>query len=180
VGLLNTAKGGFGNGAREQLRRNRSYSPSTVSQIVRGRHTVIIPTLEELGMGFVSFSHLGKGFLTGKIDENTTFDSTDFRNTVPCFAPEARKANRALVDLLEAIAQRKRRHLLKSRSPGFLLRSRGSCPSQGRLNYIRCRRTSLRHPSSAAEIFAKFESATSEITLQGARYGEGAQRMINR
>ncbi len=108
MGLLNTAKGGFGNGAREQLRRNRSYSPSTVSQIVRGRHTVIIPTLEELGMGFVSFSQLGKGFLTGKIDENATFDSTDFRNTVPGFAPEARKANRALVDLLEAIAQRKK------------------------------------------------------------------------
>src|SRR3989454_2077949 len=68
----------------------------------------IIPTLEELGIGFVPFSPLGKGFLTGKIDENTTFDSTDFRNTVPRFAPEARKAKRALVDLLETIARRKK------------------------------------------------------------------------
>ena len=68
----------------------------------------IIPTLEELGIGFVPFSPLGKGFLTGKIDESTTFDSTDFRNTVPRFAPEARKANRTIVDLLETIAQRKK------------------------------------------------------------------------
>src|SRR2546426_1373429 len=68
----------------------------------------IIPTLEELGIGFVPFSPLGKGFLTGKIDENTTFDSTDFRNTVPRFSPESRKANRALVDLIETIAQRKK------------------------------------------------------------------------
>src|SRR3954467_1905872 len=66
-----------------------------------------MPVLEELGIGFVPFSPLGKGFLTGKIDENTTFDGSDFRNTVPRFAPEARKANRALVDALEAIARRK-------------------------------------------------------------------------
>src|SRR5205085_8598052 len=68
----------------------------------------ILPTLEELGIGFVPFSPLGKGFLTGKIDENTTFDSTDFRNVVPRFAPDARKANRLIVDLLEKIAQRKK------------------------------------------------------------------------
>src|SRR6476661_611503 len=67
----------------------------------------ILPTLEELGIGFVPFSPLGKGFLTGKIDENTTFDSTDFRNTVPRFSPENRKANQVLVDLVTAIAQRK-------------------------------------------------------------------------
>jgi aryl-alcohol dehydrogenase-like predicted oxidoreductase len=67
----------------------------------------IIPTLEELGIGFVPFSPLGKGFLTGKIDQSTTFDATDFRNTVPRFAPENRKANQALVELLGRIAQRK-------------------------------------------------------------------------
>src|SRR5262245_9234209 len=67
----------------------------------------ILPTLEELGIGFVPFSPLGRGFLTGQIDENTTFDSTDFRSSVPRFTPEARKANRALVDLLAAMAQRK-------------------------------------------------------------------------
>ena len=68
----------------------------------------MLPTLEELGIGFVPFSPLGKGFLTGKIDENTKFDSTDFRNIVPRFTPEARKANQALVDLLGSIAERKK------------------------------------------------------------------------
>ena len=68
----------------------------------------VLPTLEELGIGFVPFSPLGKGFLTGKIDENTKFDSTDFRNIVPRFTPEARKANQALVDLLGQIAERKK------------------------------------------------------------------------
>ena len=67
----------------------------------------ILPTLEELGIGFVPFSPLGKGYLTGKIDETTTFDSTDFRNTVPRFSPENRKANQALVELLGRIAERK-------------------------------------------------------------------------
>ena len=67
-----------------------------------------MPTLEELGIGFVPFSPLGKGFLTGKIDENTTFDSSDFRNTIPRFNPEARKANQALVDLIGQISQRKK------------------------------------------------------------------------
>ena len=68
----------------------------------------MLPTLEELGIGFVPYSPLGKGFLTGKIDENTTFDSSDFRNIVPRFTPEARKANQALVDLLARIAERKK------------------------------------------------------------------------
>jgi aryl-alcohol dehydrogenase-like predicted oxidoreductase len=67
----------------------------------------VLPTLEELGIGFVPFSPLGKGFLTAKLDETTTFDSSDFRNTVPCFAPEARAANRGLVDLLTRIATKK-------------------------------------------------------------------------
>src|SRR5438093_4953123 len=68
----------------------------------------VLPALEELGIGFVPFSPLGKGFLTGKIDENTKFDSTDFRNIVPRFTPEARKANQALVDLLSKVAERKK------------------------------------------------------------------------
>ncbi len=68
----------------------------------------MIPTLEELGIGLVPYSPLGKGFLTGKMDENTTFDSSDFRNIVPRFTPEARKANQALIDLLRKIAERKK------------------------------------------------------------------------
>ena len=90
----------------------------------------ILPTLEELGIGFVPFSPLGKGFLTGKIDENTTFDSTDFRNIVPRFSPEARKANQALVDLLgEIAAAQEARRRRRSRWPGCWRRSPGSCRS---------------------------------------------------
>ena len=94
------------------IRRAHAVQPVTALQSEyslwwREPEAEIIPTLEELGIGFVPFSPLGKGYLTGKMDENTTFDSTDFRNTVPRFAPEARKANRALVDLLGRIAQRK-------------------------------------------------------------------------
>ena len=96
----------------QTIRRAHAVQPVTALQSEyslwwREPEAEIIPTLEELGIGFVPFSPLGKGYLTGKIDENTTFDSTDFRNTVPRFTPEARKANRALVDLLGSIAQRK-------------------------------------------------------------------------
>jgi aryl-alcohol dehydrogenase-like predicted oxidoreductase len=94
------------------IRRAHAVQPVTALQSEyslwwREPEAQIIPTLEELGIGFVPFSPLGKGYLTGKIDENTTFDSADFRNTVPRFTAEARKANRALVDLLGGIAQRK-------------------------------------------------------------------------
>src|ERR1700730_3329354 len=94
------------------IRRAHAVQPVTALQseyslFWREPEAEIIPTLEELGVGFVPFSPLGRGFLTGKIDENTTFESTDFRNTVPRFAPAARKANRAFVDVLETIAQRK-------------------------------------------------------------------------
>ena len=97
----------------QTIRRAHAVQPVTALQSEyslwwREPEAEILPTLEELGIGFVPFSPLGKGFLTGKIDENTTFDSTDFRNTVPRFTPEARKANQALVDLLETIAERKK------------------------------------------------------------------------
>jgi aryl-alcohol dehydrogenase-like predicted oxidoreductase len=95
------------------IRRAHAVQPVTALQSEyslwwREPEAEILPALEELGIGFVPFSPLGKGFLTGKIDENTAFDSTDFRNTVPRFAPEARKANRCVVDALETIAQRKK------------------------------------------------------------------------
>ena len=97
----------------QTIRRAHAVQPVTALQSEyslwwREPETEIMPTLEELGIGFVPFSPLGKGFLTGKIDENTKFDSTDFRNVVPRFAPEARKANQAFVDLLTRIAERKR------------------------------------------------------------------------
>jgi aryl-alcohol dehydrogenase-like predicted oxidoreductase len=141
----------------------------------------IIPTLEELGIGFVPYSPLGRGFLTGKIDENTTFDSTDFRNTVPRFSPEARKANRALVDLLEAVAQRKKATPAQIALAWVLAQKPWIVPIPGTTKLHR-----LQENVAAATIelseedLREIESATSEITVQGARYSEGAQRMINR
>ena len=97
----------------QTIRRAHAVQPVTALQSEyslwsRNPEAEVLPTLEELGIGFVPFSPLGRGFLTGKIDENTTFDSSDFRNIVPRFTPEARKANQALVDLLSKIAERKK------------------------------------------------------------------------
>src|ERR1700731_1043403 len=97
----------------QTIRRAHAVQPVTALQSEyslwwRQPEEKILPALEELGIGFVPYSPLGKGFLTGKVNENTTFDSTDFRHTLPRFTPEARKANRALVDLLETIARRKK------------------------------------------------------------------------
>ena len=97
----------------QTIRRAHAVQPVTALQSEyslwwRRPEEEVLPTLEELGIGFVPYSPLGKGFLTGKINENTTFDSTDFRNTLPRFTPEALKANQALVDLLRKIAERKK------------------------------------------------------------------------
>jgi aryl-alcohol dehydrogenase-like predicted oxidoreductase len=141
----------------------------------------IIPTLEELGIGFVPFSPLGKGYLTGKIDENTTFDSTDFRNTVPRFAPEARKANRALVDLLESIAQRKNATPAQIALAWLLAQKPWIVPIPGTTKLHR-----LQENVAAASVeltegdLRDIESAASQITVQGARYSESSQRMVNR
>jgi aryl-alcohol dehydrogenase-like predicted oxidoreductase len=141
----------------------------------------IMPTLEELGIGFVPFSPLGKGFLTGKIDESTAFDGADFRNTVPRFAPEARKANRVLVDLLETIAQRKKATPAQIALAWVLARKPWIVPIPGTTKLHR-----LQENVAAASIelsegdLREVESATAQITVQGARYSEAAQRMINR
>jgi aryl-alcohol dehydrogenase-like predicted oxidoreductase len=141
----------------------------------------ILPVLEELGIGFVPFSPLGKGYLTGKIDENTNFDSSDFRNTVPRFAPEARKANRALVDLLETIAQRKNATPAQIALAWVLAQKAWMVPIPGTT-----KRHRLEENVAAASIdlsqqdLREIEDATSEISVQGARYSEGAQRLINR
>ena len=108
----------------------------------------VLPTLEELGIGFVPFSPLGKGFLTGAITENTTFDSTDFRNIVPRFTPETRRANQALVELLGEFAARKQVSPLRLPSPGHSRRSRGSCRSQVPRSSAACKRTSEPLPSN--------------------------------
>src|SRR5258708_4107045 len=170
----------------EVIRRAHAVQPLTALQSEyslwwREPEAEILPTLEELGIGFVPFSPLGKGFLTGKIDENTKFDSTDFRNTVPRFAPEARKANRALVDLLETIAQRKKATSAQIALAWVLAQKPWIVPIPGTTKLHR-----LQENVAAASIelsdreLLEIESATSEITVQGARYSEGAQRMINR
>jgi aryl-alcohol dehydrogenase-like predicted oxidoreductase len=170
----------------QTIRRAHAVQPVTALQSEyslwwREPEAEIIPTLEELGIGFVPFSPLGKGFLTGKIDENTTFDSTDFRNTVPRFAPEARKANRALVDLLETIAQRKKATSAQIALAWVLAQKPWIVPIPGTTKLHR-----LQENVAAASIqlsegdLREIESATSGITVHGARYSEGAQRMINR
>jgi pyridoxine 4-dehydrogenase len=108
----------------------------------------VIPTLEELGIGFVPYSPLGKGFLTGKMDENTALDATDFRNTLPRFEKENRKANLAFVELIGRIAARKTRHRRRSRSRGCWPRSRGSHRSRARRSCTGWRRTSVRPHSN--------------------------------
>jgi len=141
----------------------------------------ILPALEELGIGFVPFSPLGKGFLTGKIDESTTFDSTDFRNIVPRFTPEARKANQALVELLRAIGEKKNATPAQIALAWLLAQKPWIAPIPGTTKLHR-----LEENIAAAGIEltpddrGEIESAASKITVQGARYPEHLARMVGR
>jgi aryl-alcohol dehydrogenase-like predicted oxidoreductase len=168
------------------IRRAHAVQPVTALQSEyslwwREPEAEILPALEELGIGFVPFSPLGKGYLTGKIDENTTFDSSDFRNTVPRFNPEARKANRAVVDLLEAIAQRKNATAAQIALAWVLAQKPWMVPIPGTTKLHRLRENiAAASIQLSAEDLREIESAASAITVQGARYSEAAQRMINR
>jgi aryl-alcohol dehydrogenase-like predicted oxidoreductase len=134
-----------------------------------------------VGIGFVPFSPLGKGFLTGKIDETTTFDSTDFRNSVPRFAPDARKANRALVDLLETIAERKNATPAQIALAWVLSQKPWIVPIPGTTKLHRLQENVEGASIELSEAdLREIESATSGIAVHGARYSEAAQRMINR
>lgn len=141
----------------------------------------IIPTLEELVIGLVPFSPLGKGFLTGKIDENTTFDKNDFRNTVPRFSEENRKANQALIDLLEKIAKEKSATNAQIALAWLLAQKSWIVPIPGTTKLHR-----LEENVGAVEIklsandLKEIGDALSHIQVQGARYSEQAQKMINR
>jgi aryl-alcohol dehydrogenase-like predicted oxidoreductase len=168
------------------IRRAHAVQPVTALQSEyslwwREPEEEILPTLEELGIGFVPFSPLGRGFLTGKIDENTSFDSNDFRNTVPRFAPEARKANQALVDLLGSIAQRKNATPAQIALAWLLAQKPWIVPIPGTTKLHRLQENIA---AAAVELtqadLRDIESAASQITVQGARYSEGAQRMIDR
>jgi aryl-alcohol dehydrogenase-like predicted oxidoreductase len=141
----------------------------------------ILPTLEELGIGFVPFSPLGKGFLTGRIDENTTLDSSDFRNTIPRFDPKARKANRAFVDLLATVAARKRATPAQIALAWLLAQKPWIVPIPGTTKLER-----MEENVAAADVeltpddLYGIEAAAAQVTPQGARYPESAQRMIDR
>ncbi len=141
----------------------------------------IMPTLEELGIGFVPFSPLGKGFLTGKIDASTNFDATDFRNSVPRFAPEARKANQAVVDLLSEIAARKHATPAQIALAWLLAQKPWIVPIPGT---TKLHRLEENLGAAAVELtkddFAAIEKSISGIAFQGARYPQALQQMVGR
>ena len=147
----------------------------------REPETELLPTLEELGIGFVPFSPLGKGFLTGTIDEHTTFDSTDFRNTVPRFAPEARKANKALVDLLGSIAARKQATPAQLALAWLLAQRPWIVPIPGTT-----KRQRLEENIGAAAVqlspddLREIDITASKIVVQGARYPEHLNRLVGK
>ena len=141
----------------------------------------IMPALEELGIGFVPFSPLGKGYLTGKIDESTTFDSTDFRNTVPRFAPEARKANQTMVALLGSIAERKSATPAQIALAWLLAQKPWIVPIPGTTKLHRLEENvgAMAVELSESDLH-DIDSAAAEIKVEGPRYSEAAQRMIDR
>jgi aryl-alcohol dehydrogenase-like predicted oxidoreductase len=170
----------------QTIRRAHAVQPVTALQSEyslwwREPEAEILPALEELEIGFVPFSPLGKGFLTGKIDETTTFDSSDFRNTVPRFGPEARKANRAVVELLEQVAERKGATAAQIALAWILAQHRWIVPIPGTTKLHR-----LEENVAAADIelapddLQEIEAAAAQITVEGARYAEAQQRMIDR
>jgi aryl-alcohol dehydrogenase-like predicted oxidoreductase len=133
----------------------------------------VLPTLEELGIGFVPFSPLGRGFLTGKIDERTTFDATDFRNIVPRFTPEARKANQGLVVLLRRIAAQRKATPAQIALAWLLARKPWTVPIPGTTKLTRLEENL---GAAALELTAadlrEIETAACRIEVQGARYPE--------
>jgi aryl-alcohol dehydrogenase-like predicted oxidoreductase len=141
----------------------------------------ILPTLEELGIGFVPFSPLGKGFLTGKIDQTTEFDKSDFRNTVPRFAPEARQANQAMVELLGRVAQDKQATPAQVALAWLLAQRPWIAPIPGTTKRHRLEENlGAINVELTADDLQEIDAAAARITVQGARYAEAQQKMINR
>jgi aryl-alcohol dehydrogenase-like predicted oxidoreductase len=170
----------------QTIRRAHAVQPVTAVQSEysmwwREPEEEILPILEEFGIGFVPFSPLGKGFLTGKIDERTTFDSSDFRNTFPRFTPENRKANQDLVDLLARIAAKKQATPAQIAIAWLLTQKPWIVPIPGTTKLSR-----LEENLGAVDVeltpddLREIEDAASKITVQGARYSENSQRMIDR
>ncbi len=170
----------------ETIRRAHAVQPVTAVQSEyslwwRGPEAEALPALEELGIGFVPFSPLGRGFLTGKINEKTVFDGSDMRNTVPRFTPEARKANQALIDLLGKIAERKKASLAQIALAWLLAQKPWIVPIPGTR---KLERLDENIGALAVELTSgdlrEIDSAAAKITVQGARYPEELDRMTGR
>jgi aryl-alcohol dehydrogenase-like predicted oxidoreductase len=174
---------GMSEAAAKTIRCAHAVQPVTAVQSeyslwTRGPEAEVLPTLEELGIGFVPYSPLGKGFLTGKMDENTTLDKSDFRNQLPRFTPEARKANQALVDLLNQIAQRKKATPAQIALAWLLARKPWIVPIPGT---TKLHRLDENIGAVAIELtpddLREIESASSKIKVEGARYPEAFEKM---
>jgi len=170
----------------QTIRRAHAVQPVTALQSEyslwwREPEAELIPTLEELGIGFVPFSPLGKGFLTGKIDEKTTFDSSDFRNIVPRFSPEARKANQAVVDLLGRIAEQKEATPAQIALAWLLAQKPWIVPIPGTTKVSRLEENlEAVNIKLTADDLREIDSAASKIKVEGARYPEHLQKMVGR
>ena len=170
----------------QTIRRAHAVQPVTALQSeyslwTRTPEKEVIPTLEELGIGFVPYSPLGKGFLTGAMNENTKLDSTDFRSTLPRFTPEAMKANQALIDLLGSIARRKKATPAQIALAWLLAQKPWIVPIPGT---TKLHRLDENIGAIAVELtpddLREIESAASKITVQGARYPEKLEQMTGR
>ena len=177
---------GLSEAGAKTIRRAHAVQPvaavqSEYSLWYRDLEREVLPALEELGIGFVPYSPLGKGFLTGKIDENTTFDRSDFRNQLPRFTPEARKANQALVDLLGKMALQKKATPAQIALAWLLAQKPWIVPIPGTTKLTR-----LEENIGAAAIqlrpddLLEIDSAASQITVQGARYPEHIEQLSGR
>jgi aryl-alcohol dehydrogenase-like predicted oxidoreductase len=177
---------GLSEAGAQTIRRAHAVQPLTALQSEyslwwRRPEEEILPTLEELGIGFVPYSPLGKGFLTGKIDENTNFASSDFRNTLPRFSPEARRANQALVDLLGKIAERKKATPAQIALAWLLAQKPWIVPIPGTTKLHRLEENiGAVSIKLTAEDLREIESAAAEIKVQGARYPERLEQMTGR
>jgi Predicted oxidoreductases (related to aryl-alcohol dehydrogenases) len=170
----------------QTIRRAHAVQPVTALQSEyslwwRAAEAEVLPTLEELGIGLVPFSPLGKGFLTGTINEHTTFDRSDFRNTVPRFSPEARKANQVLVDLLGKIAEQKQATPAQIALAWLLAQKPWIVPIPGTTKLSRLEEnTGAVAVELTPDDLREIESAASKITIQGARYPAHLERRVGR
>ncbi len=168
------------------IRRAHAVQPVTAVQSEyslwwREPEQAVLPALEALGIGFVPFSPLGRGFLTGKIDQHTAFDATDFRNTVPRFAVEARKANKALADVLEAIAAPRGLTAAQLALAWLLAKQPWIVPIPGTTRLARLEENiAAASVALSHEEIAQIEAAAARITVQGERYSAEMSRMVDR